>query len=73
MKGRQVKHVKRIFMGLALLASMAFVFFMVSLVAGAIGPEYILLALSGVWLGFICYITGMAYETYKEIKNIKPY
>ena len=68
-----MKHVKRILMGLALLASMAFVLFMVSLGAMAIDPEYILLTLSGVWLGFICYITGMAYETYKEIKNIKPY
>ena len=68
-----MKHLKRVATGIAILAIVSLAFYLVSLVTSMINPDYILMAVAAVWLTFVCYITGFGYETYKEMKAIKPY
>ena len=68
-----MKHLKRVATGIAILALTSLAFYLVSLVAMVVNPDYIFMAVAAVWLMFVCYILGCAYETYKEIKAIKPY
>ena len=68
-----MKHIKRTVEGYCILVAIVFFMYLIVNASMMINPDYVMPIIILIWTVFVSYVFGAIYESYKEIKNIKPY
>ena len=68
-----MKHVKTTLKGFGFLFLICGLASFVSYVLSLIDTDYIIYAVCFSWIVLMSFLIGATYESYKELKNVKPY
>jgi len=68
-----MKHVKTTLKGFGFLFLIAGIVSFMTYVLSFVDAEYIIYAFCFSWIVLMSFLLGAAYESYKQLKNVKPY